>query len=116
MTSDYELIASSGNALLAWLDNRVVGMIVTTKKDAVFYIQNLAVSPEFQGFGLGSALLEEAERLALRHDCKQALLYTNEAMVDNISYYRKRGYKEIYRAKVGGYRRVHFVKQLELRD
>ncbi|WP_458117340.1 GNAT family N-acetyltransferase [Arthrobacter sp. D2-10] len=113
MTSDYDAIAASGDALLAWSDHQLVGMLVTRCEEAALHILNLAVSPDVQGLGLGSALLIEAEQLARRSGLEEVRLYTNEAMVENLTYYPRRGYHETHRDVEDGYRRVYFFKRLD---
>lgn len=112
MTSDYDAIAASGDALLAWSEDQLVGMLVTRCEETALYVLNLAVSPDVQGLGLGSALLIEAEKLARRSGLDKVRLYTNEAMVENLTYYPRRGYQETYRDIEDGFRRVYFTKRL----
>ncbi|MHC8609855.1 GNAT family N-acetyltransferase (plasmid) [Paenarthrobacter ureafaciens] len=113
MTFDYAAIAASGDALLAWSDDQLVGMLITRVEDAALHIHNLAVSPDVQGLGLGSALLIEAEQLARRAGRDELCLYTNEAMLENLTFYRRRGYQETHRDIEDGFRRVYFIKRLE---
>lgn len=112
MTSDYEQIASSGMAILVWRESRVDGMLVFSLDAEDLLVENIAVSPQAQGAGLGSALLAEAERIAGKKDKQWVRLYTNEAMVENLAFYPRRGYLETHRSTVDGYSRVHFAKQL----
>ncbi|GLU58496.1 GNAT family N-acetyltransferase [Arthrobacter sp. TES] len=113
MTFDYAAIAASGDALLAWSDDQLVGMLITRLEDPALHIHNLAVSPDVQGLGLGSALLIEAEQLARRAGRDELRLYTNEAMLENLTFYRRRGYQETHRDIEDGFRRVYFIKRLE---
>lgn len=112
MTSDYEQIASSGMAILAWHESRVDGMLVFRLDADDMLVENIAVSPQAQGSGLGSALLAEAERIAGKKEKRWVRLYTNEAMVENLAFYPRRGYLETHRGTVDGYSRVYFAKQL----
>jgi ribosomal protein S18 acetylase RimI-like enzyme len=62
MTADYEAIAASGAALLVWHGDALAGMLVTELDRGALLIENVAVAPQAQGSGLGSALMVEAER------------------------------------------------------
>ncbi|WP_291048744.1 GNAT family N-acetyltransferase [Herbiconiux sp.] len=114
MTSDYEQIASSGMAILVWRESRVDGMLVFSLDAEELLVENIAVSPQAQGSGLGSALLAQAERIAVKRGKHWVRLYTNEAMVENLAFYPRRGYVETHRGTVDGYARVYFAKQLAL--
>ena len=114
MTADYEIIAATGKALLVWRDKDLVGMLVTSIEEHTVLIENIAVSPDMQGSGLGSTLLAEAERIAHGIGGDEVRLYTNEAMVENLAFYARRGYVETHRAEEEGYRRVYFSKRVEL--
>ena len=111
MVADYETIAASGDALLVWRENDVVGMLVTRLEAHSLFLENIAVDPGLQGSGLGSRLLAEAERMARRSGADTIRLYTNEAMVENLDFYRRRGYEETHRAVEEGYNRVYFEKR-----
>src|SRR4051812_46433136 len=112
MTADYESIASSGRALLARRGAAVIGMLVTSLEESALLVENLAVLPEARGAGVGSLLLQRAEDLARAAGRTEIRLYTNEAMVENLAYYRRRGFVETHRAAHEGFRRVFFTKTL----
>ncbi|MFT7645819.1 MAG: ribosomal protein S18 acetylase RimI-like enzyme [Candidatus Poriferisodalaceae bacterium] len=57
-----------------------------------FYIDNVAVDPVAQGSGFGARLLDLAAALARAADRSEIRLYTNEVMIENISYYVRRGF------------------------
>lgn len=114
MTADYETIAAAGNALLAWRDGDLIGMLVAEMEEQTLLISNVAISPAVQGSGFGSMLLAEAERMAREARADEVRLYTNEAMVGNLTFYRRRGYLETHRATEDGYRRVFFSKRIHL--
>lgn len=111
MIADYEAIASSGQALLVWRADDLVGMLVTRIEPEALLVENIAVSSRVQGTGLGSRLLVEAERLARAAGRAEVRLYTNEVMTENLEYYPRRGYRETHRT-AGEYRRVHFSKRV----
>lgn len=112
MTSDYEAIAASGDALLAWRGNDLIGMLVTRPEKSMLLIENIAVAPVMQGSGLGSELLIKAERIARETGRYEVCLYTNARMVENLAFYTHRGYVETHRIVEEGYNRVYFTKQV----
>jgi len=61
-------------------------------------IENIAVRPDRQGEGLGDMLLGHAETEAHALGFGEIRLYTNAAFASNISFYEKRGYREVRRA------------------
>ncbi|MEO7016213.1 MAG: GNAT family N-acetyltransferase [Leifsonia sp.] len=112
MTSDYEAIAASGDALLAWRGNDLVGMLVIRPAESMMLVENIAVAPVMQGSGLGSELLIKAERIARETGRYEVCLYTNATMVENLAFYTHRGYVETHRIVEEGYNRVYFTKQV----
>lgn len=86
MASDFETIAASGRALLVWRERNLVGMIVTRLEENTLLAENIAVSPEVQGSGLGTALLVKADCIAHSAGKEAVRSYTNEAMVYNSAF------------------------------
>jgi ribosomal protein S18 acetylase RimI-like enzyme len=112
MAADYETIAAVRESILVWRADELVGMLVTTLEEDALLVDTLAMAPTVQGSGLGSMLLAEAERLARGQHKMTVRLYTHETMVENIAFYRRRGYRETHRATEDGMRRVFFSKSL----
>jgi steroid delta-isomerase-like uncharacterized protein len=115
MTVDYAELVHSAAVWVAEQDARVVGMVTLVPDHDVLLLDNLAVWPDMQGGGIGTRLLELAERVANQHGAREIRLYTNEAMTENLQYYPRHGYAETHRAGQDGYRRVFFSKRLSLR-
>lgn len=57
----------------------------------VILLDNLAIRPECQKQGLRRRLLHYAEQRVLRRCSRKIRLYTNEAMTENIDYYKRAG-------------------------
>ncbi|WP_438941853.1 GNAT family N-acetyltransferase [Naasia lichenicola] len=112
MGADYDEVAASGTATLAWNGPTLAGMLVAELAEDALLIENLAVEPRYQGTGLGSRLLEQAEHLAHEQGRSRVRLYTNEAMTENLTFYPRRGYVEYDRREEHGFRRVYFEKRL----
>ena len=79
----------------------------------VLWIENVAVSPQYQRVGYGRRLMQFAEMRARAAGLRELRLYTNELMVENISRYTRLGYVEFDRRLDDGFRRVFMRKSLE---
>jgi GNAT superfamily N-acetyltransferase len=112
MSADYRRPVEAGNVYLAVMDRQVVGVIVLGVEPSRLLIENVAVEPAVQRAGIGSMLMELAEREARRVGVDELRLYTNQAMVENLSYYARRGYRETHRSVEDGYSRVYLSKRL----
>lgn len=112
MGSDYESIAASGRALLVWRNAELVAFLVTEIEPDALLIENVAVSPDVQGSGLGSLLIAKAEDQALVAGKNVVRLYTHETMTENLDFYAHRGYVETHRSVEHGFSRVFMSKQL----
>jgi ribosomal protein S18 acetylase RimI-like enzyme len=113
MTSDYAEVAGGGQAWVATAAGQVVGLLVLVPLPGYLLLENVAVHPDQQGRGIGSRLLAAAERQARMLGVAEIRLYTNEAMTENLAWYRRHGYTETHRADQAGYRRVFFAKRLD---
>ena len=88
------------------------GYVVARPRGADWLLENVAVAPEAQGRGLGSALIRFAEQEGARRGFAKVVLYTNVNMVANLSMYPALGYAEIDRRTERGLDRVYFEKLL----
>lgn len=64
-------------------------------RPGVAHIQQFAVSPELQGRGVGSALMELVEERAARLGATTLALDTSEQATHLIAWYSKRGYRQV---------------------
>lgn len=87
MSADYSAAIHDGHVWVATEDEQVVGLAVLVPQPGHLLLQNLAVAPSAQGKGIGSRLLAWAEDQAQRRGLREIRLYTNEAMIENLSYY-----------------------------
>lgn len=85
---------------------------MTERRGDHLFTDNIAVSPDAQGRGLGPALLAEAARQAEALGLALLRLYTHARMASNIDRYRRAGFKEIARRKGRGFDRVYMEKPL----
>jgi ribosomal protein S18 acetylase RimI-like enzyme len=112
MLCDYGRLIEDGVVRVATAGESVVGVIVMWPEGDHLYVDNVAVSPNAQGLGIGKLLLEAADDHARESGIDEIQLYTNEKMTANLTYYPRRGYTETHRAEADGYQRVYFVRRL----
>jgi GNAT superfamily N-acetyltransferase len=91
--------------------SRVGGFLATVKDEEAVWIDMLAVGKEFQGKGLGSALMQRAESEARSSGCQEANVFVDAVNPKARTFYAKRGYVPVrYVAEVGCY---HLRKKLK---
>lgn len=108
MNADYLEPVQAGRVLLAWRGSELLGVMVTEAHPDHLLVENLAVAPEAQGMGIGGRLLDAAEAEAVTLGLGEVRLYTNAKMTENLSYYPRRGYREVDRRTEDGFDRVYF--------
>ncbi|MGX5843744.1 GNAT family N-acetyltransferase [Mesorhizobium sp. ArgA1] len=92
MRADYDRAVVEHPFELAAESDRIVGMIETMLEDDHLWIENVCVSPDAQGRGIGRLLLERAEQKAREAGRFELRLLTNGAFAANVSLYKKHGY------------------------
>jgi GNAT superfamily N-acetyltransferase len=112
MTDDYAARITAGQAWLLEANGAPIGALVLEDTSEGLLIDNIAVSAEARGTGLGRRLMAFAEDEARRHGHARLWLYTNEKMTENIALYTRLGYRETRRAEQDGHRRVFMEKPL----
>jgi len=112
MLADYECVVRNELAWVAERNGRIVGLLVLRFEHGLVLLDNIAVAPEVQRGGIGSALLAFAEDQGRQAGLSEVRLYTNVAMTENLSYYLHQGYRETYRAVQDGYQRVFLSKSI----
>ena len=116
MLADYESVVRNEQAWVAEGNGTIVGMLVLRIEHGFVLLDNVAVAPEVQRVGIGSALLAFAEDQGRQAGLAEIRLYTNVAMTENLSYYLDHGYRETHRAVQDGYQRVFFSKSINTRS
>ncbi len=94
VTEDYEPRIEAGEVWLLERDDEPVGLLVIEMHPDHAMIFSIAVSPDYQGLGLGIHLLRFAEDQAKRFRLGEIRLYTNARMEKNIALYQSFGYRE----------------------
>lgn len=93
MTADYAEAVRRHRIDLLYLDGVLAALIETIAEADHLLIENVAVSPAFQGRGLGRKLMARAEQIAASSGFGEIRLYTNKLFTQNIELYRKLGYR-----------------------
>ena len=93
MTANYEEALQRHRFDLLHIDGTLAALIETIREPDHLLVENVAVSPAFQGRGLGRKLMEHAETLARALGFDTIRLYTNQRFTENIELYRKLGYR-----------------------
>jgi ribosomal protein S18 acetylase RimI-like enzyme len=93
MTADYAEAVRNHRIDLLYLEGKLAALIETIAEVDHLLIENVAVSPAFQGRGLGRKLMAHAEQIAASLGYGEIRLYTNKLFTQNIELYRKLGYR-----------------------
>lgn len=93
MGADYEAAVLNHRFDLLAVDGVLAALIETIDEGDHLLIENVAVSPDQQGQGLGRRLLAHAEGLALARGYRRIRLYTNQRFEENITLYSRLGYR-----------------------
>jgi N-acetylglutamate synthase-like GNAT family acetyltransferase len=94
-------------------DGALVGILELEQRPDHLWVENVAVSPSWQGRGLGRLLLHHAEDEARRRGLTELGLLTNERYVENVAMYTRYGYVETDRVPHQGTDLVYFRKRLQ---
>jgi ribosomal protein S18 acetylase RimI-like enzyme len=112
MLDDYAQRIADGQVWVLEDTGRIAGILVLEQSPTSLLLDNIAVRPEYQGRGIGRALLEFAEAEARRRGFRAIELYTHVLMTENIALYSRIGYVETRRVTEKGFDRVYMTKQL----
>ena len=92
MTADYAVAVAKHRFDLMYVEGALAALIETVCEADHLLVENVAVSPSFQGRGLGRKLMAHAEMLAVVSGHGEIRLYTNQRFTENIELYRRLGY------------------------
>jgi ribosomal protein S18 acetylase RimI-like enzyme len=117
MMADYDAAIRHHRIDLLYLEGELAALIETIPEPDHLLIENIAVSPAYQGRGLGRRLVAHAEELAASHGHAEIRLYTNKMFTQNVSLYEMLGYRiEREEAFAGGGVIVHMSKRVRAAD
>lgn len=115
VTEDYSVRIAKGEVWVCDVDGEVAGLIVIEILADHLDIFSVAVSPSFQGKGLGVRMMRWVEDHARGKGLPELRLFTNDRMTSNIALYEKLGYAETAREPNPhrkGWILVHMSKRL----
>jgi len=93
MTANYDEAVAKHRFDLVYVDGALAALIETIREPDHLLVENVAVSPSFQGRGLGRRLMAHAEVLARELGFAAIRLYTNQRFAENIALYCRLGYR-----------------------
>ena len=112
MTADYAAAVRNHRIELLHVDAQFAALIETIPEADHLLIENVAVSPRFQGRGLGRLLLDHAEHLAGSLGYREVRLYTNKLFAANLRLYAMLGYCVDREAEFSGGIVVYMSKEV----
>src|SRR5260370_36673911 len=93
MTADYAEAVRNHRIDLLHVVGTLAALIETIPEVDHLLVENVAVSPAFQGRGIGRKLMAHAEQIAASLGHGEIRLYTNKLFAENIELYRKLRYR-----------------------
>ncbi|WP_421994706.1 GNAT family N-acetyltransferase [Reyranella sp.] len=113
MSADYDAAVQAHRFDLLLANGVLAALIETIAEPDHLLVENVAVSPDFQGRGFGRRLMAHAEALALAAGYGEIRLYTNQRFAENVALYRKLGYRVDREEDVGVGIAVQMSKRLQ---
>jgi len=93
MAADYVEAVRMHRFDLLYVEGKLAALVEMITQADHLLIENVAVSPSFQGRGLGWKLMAHAERVAASSGFGEIKLYSNKLFAENVELYRKLGYR-----------------------
>jgi GNAT superfamily N-acetyltransferase len=93
----------AGGGAIAEQEGRPVGCLRWVVEDGAFRVRRVAVAPDLQRSGVGSALMRWAEREALRRGFAVVALGVRLGLPGNLAFYRRLGYAPVAERRHDGY-------------
>jgi ribosomal protein S18 acetylase RimI-like enzyme len=113
LQADYAKILSEYEV---WLDeeaDKLAGVLILEPRADDLLIWSVATAPDARRSGLGNRLLAAAEHRARDLGKRIIRLYTGERLVDNVAWYKRRGYAIEGTEEMPDRRVVHMMKAIE---
>ncbi|MDR3531520.1 MAG: GNAT family N-acetyltransferase [Rhodopila sp.] len=112
MVADYHDAVINHLIDLLYVDGNLAALIETIPATNHLLVENIAVSPAYQGYGYGRKLMDHAEKLSASLGLPETRLYTNKLFAENVRFYRKLGYRVDREEAFKGGVVVHMSKRL----
>lgn len=93
MRADYDEAIQNNRFDLLLENGALVALIETISRGDHLLIENIAVTPNCQGCGIGRKLLQFVETLAVSSELPEIKLHTNKAFAENLRLCEKEGYE-----------------------
>jgi ribosomal protein S18 acetylase RimI-like enzyme len=90
--ADVEQAMCDGGAIIAWNDQTAIGSARFRLEPDYFYVGRVAVLPEYRGAGIGRALMEYLEQIAVEKGLLTIHLGVRMSLPQNLRFYEKLGY------------------------
>ena len=113
MTADYTEAVWKHRFDLLYVEGKLAALIETIPQADHLLIENVAVSPLFQGRGLGRKLMAHAEKVAASLGLSETKHYTNKLFAENVQLYAKLGYRVDREEEFKGGFVVHMSKPIK---
>ncbi|QOD61532.1 GNAT family N-acetyltransferase [Polaribacter haliotis] len=108
------IINSGGFIFFAKYNGKIAGTVALKNQNTFFELTKMAVSPEFQGLGIGKKLLEFCIDFAIKKNWTSITLYSHRSLKSAIHIYKIYGFKEIPLEKDVHYERADIKMIMEL--
>ena len=95
MEKNYTEVIELYHVWVAVDQGQIIGGLVLIPKQDHMLLANIAVRPEYQGKGVGRAMLELTDAEALKQGYREIRLHVNRAMTEILEMYRLSGWTEI---------------------
>jgi GNAT superfamily N-acetyltransferase len=112
MSADYTAAVRNHLIDMAFSEDVLAGLIEIIPHPDHILIENVAVSPDMQGRGLGKILVNRAEDETRTRKLTMVKLYTNAKFESNIQFYQRLGYEVERLEEFRGGQIVHMMKHL----
>jgi ribosomal protein S18 acetylase RimI-like enzyme len=113
LQADYAKILSEYEVWLHEEAGKLAGVLILESRADDLLIWSVATAPDARRSGLGNRLLAAAEVRARELGKRIIRLYTAELLVNNIAWYRRRGYAFERTEAMRDRRVVHMMKTIE---
>jgi ribosomal protein S18 acetylase RimI-like enzyme len=94
-TEDYGPRIEKGEVWVLEVEDEPTGIAVLEERADHLLVYSVAVKPDAQRKGYGTALLDFADQRAIGLGLREVRLYTNERMEGNLRLYRRHGFVEV---------------------
>jgi ribosomal protein S18 acetylase RimI-like enzyme len=112
MEADYGAALSEGVVTVMTIGDAVAGFLILRPAKDHMLLENVAISPLYQGRGLGRQFITHAEVETRAAGLPRIILYTHVKMVENVALYQRFGFRIVAEREEFGLHRVYMEKQM----